>query len=143
MRIPYKIEYKDNLRKCTGCNEFKSFDSFNNCKQYHDGKSPRCKSCANLDRRKHRTTLKGKMATKRDNQRKRFKYCMPKCLSKQHQKEIDRIYEDCPAEYEVDHIHPRYGVNEKGEHISCGLHVPWNLQYLTPKENVKKANKIK
>jgi 5-methylcytosine-specific restriction endonuclease McrA len=43
----------------------------------------------------------------------------------------------------VDHIVPIKAVNpETGEHIASGLHVPWNLQYLTKGANLSKQNKL-
>jgi hypothetical protein len=51
--------------------------------------------------------------------------------------EIREIYANCPPGLEVDHIEPLNG----GESF-CGLHVPWNLQYLTVKENRRKRNEV-
>lgn len=51
--------------------------------------------------------------------------------------DLIRIYEkaaDCKLE--VDHIIPITNPNV------CGLHVPWNLQLLTRKENARKSNKL-
>jgi hypothetical protein len=47
-----------------------------------------------------------------------------------------RLYYDaCPDGFEVDHIVPMQGK------MVSGLHVSWNLQYLTPKKNREKGNK--
>lgn len=51
--------------------------------------------------------------------------------------EIREIYAKCPPGLEVDHIEPLNGGDE-----FCGLHVPWNLQYLTPDANKRKRNLV-
>ncbi len=49
---------------------------------------------------------------------------------------IKEIYLNCLDNYTVDHIVPLQGKNV------CGLHVEYNLQYLTSIENSRKSNKF-
>lgn len=50
------------------------------------------------------------------------------------------FYALCPKGKHVDHIIPLKGLID-GRPVT-GLHVPYNLQYLTPAENLKKRNRI-
>jgi len=50
-------------------------------------------------------------------------------------KAIEEIYKNCPKGEHVDHDYAL-----KGKNFS-GLHIPENLQYLTPSENRSKGNK--
>lgn len=54
--------------------------------------------------------------------------------------EILEVYANCPKGYEVDHIIPLRGSID-GRPVT-GLHVAYNLQYLTPTQNRKKRHRI-
>jgi len=58
------------------------------------------------------------------------------------QDELVEIYKNCPPGMHVDHIVPLRGITADGYPIS-GINVPWNLQYLTPSENMKKHNRMR
>jgi hypothetical protein len=60
----------------------------------------------------------------------------PKWLSESQKQELVDIYTFRHPDYHVDHIIPLQGKDV------CGLHVPWNLQYLRIEDNLKKGNKV-
>jgi hypothetical protein len=67
----------------------------------------------------------------------------PKWLSDCHYKNIEQIYIEARNTEKLDGIprHVDHIIPLQGKNVS-GLHVPWNLQILTKKENLKKSNKI-
>lgn len=67
--------------------------------------------------------------------RARIMKACPTWLSTEQKAEIVQIYRNRPLGCHVDHIVPL-----KGENV-CGLHVPWNLQYLEASENFRKKNR--
>lgn len=81
--------------------------------------------------------------------RRTVRQAQPAWISTEQLLEIKTIYRSAKTmsefheePYHVDHIEPIKGVNAEGEHVSCGLHVPWNLQILPASENIRKSNKM-
>lgn len=91
---------------------------------------------------KARVNAQGKIwhANNKDGHKARIaKYCAKKLKATPNWSDLNKIkqvYSDCPVGYEVDHIVPLQGKNV------CGLHVSYNLQYLTISENRSKGNRL-
>ncbi len=57
-------------------------------------------------------------------------------------RELQQVYDRCPEGMHVDHIVPLAGITADGYGVT-GLHVPWNLQILTPSENSLKGSRMR
>lgn len=91
---------------------------------------------ANRYNRTYQTTPGGRLRSRRAAIRRMnaMGLATPKWLTREHLQQMEEFYVACPVGMEVDHILPIQGK------AVCGLHVPWNLQYLTSLENVRKRN---
>ena len=93
----------------------------------------RCRKSENLRLRKYRQKYPERVNALSAEYRRKKKISK---LYKEFKFDIREIYQNCPEDHQVDHIIP---ITHKNV---CGLHVPWNLQYLTCEENKKKGNKF-
>lgn len=85
---------------------------------------------------KHYEENRGYYKAKKQKRDYREKQCTPSWLTEEQKAEINSFYYNRQRGYEVDHIVPL-----NGEQVT-GLHVPWNLQYLTQADNRSKGNKL-
>lgn len=85
----------------------------------------------------------GRVAWHSGNRKKAEKRAAPDWLTEEQWNEIQAFYNksvqltsSTGIQYHIDHIEPIQGK------ISCGLHVPWNLQVITASVNRSKGNRL-
>jgi 5-methylcytosine-specific restriction endonuclease McrA len=149
-------------KRCSCCKEEKVFALFSKNASRKDGLHPSCKECKNKGNNKYHLKNRekeavyskqyyqsiGKFQTIKQRElaarRRASKLkATPKWLSKSQLEAIKCKYslagmftKNSGIDYVVDHIVPLRGKTV------CGLHVPWNLQIITAKDNWKKGNKL-
>lgn len=110
------------------------------CKKEYQPKRSSSKFCSkNCGRYHHRANnpeTEQAKKTRKAIKSLRKRKCTQARLSNVPWSEIHKVNDAKPEGYHLDHIIPLN--HEK----VCGLHVPWNFQYLTPEENIFKSNKF-
>lgn len=150
------------MKICSKCKKEKEVNNFNKRRDTKDGLNFWCKLCQRNTNKKYYKNNKTYISKQnklysernqllrsehkrrwRENNRGQYNAIAAKRRAAKlnatltgFDREILEIYKNCPKGYHVDHIIPL-----QGREVS-GLHVPWNLQYLTPEENLSKGNRL-
>lgn len=117
--------HSKNVKWCKKCNEVLPLTAFNKNNTSYDNCQSYCVECT--------SDYMSYYSDRGAKQRTKISKAMPVWVD---ENTIKVIYRNCPEGYHVDHIIPLAGANV------CGLHVPWNLQYLPAYENISKSNKF-
>lgn len=141
----YRTQYKS-IKICIDCNESKKDvfvkDRCQKCRTIHNrSTNPNTYVKSRLKNKEkfaiyskeYRKTHKKEKAAKEAKRRGLKLNATPKWSDLE---QISNFYKNCPIDMEVDHIIPL-----KNDMV-CGLHVSYNLQYLTKQENRVKHSKF-
>jgi hypothetical protein len=132
------------LRRCAMCNRIKNVSEFTKDINRTSGINGYCRLCSCEKRRDYSKENPEHYSNYRKNNPQQHRAytaayqaakinAIPKWANTA---KIEEIYRNCPQGMQVDHIVPLRGTQV------CGFHVENNLQYLSPKENMQKSNKL-
>lgn len=148
------------MKICRKCEQERDILEFSKSSKNKDGRANQCKFCFSLYFKANREKYKERyrrwrlenLEHARELERKNFqnptrkhkhrinqafrRVMQQKATFMGYEDQIKKIYDDCPVGYHVDHIIPLRAKD------MCGLHVPWNLQYLPALDNIRKNNKV-
>ncbi len=108
----------------------------------------------NLDRilrkeREYKKNNPGKVNALKAKRKADKRHQTPSWLTDEQLKQISDLYIECiritketGVKHHVDHIFPLRAVNEKGERVGSGLHVPWNLRIVEASQNCSDGAKL-
>lgn len=136
------IEYID-LKLCTKCKAILNKNAFHNSTSQRDNKHPWCINCSAVHYLQNKDSHREQGKKWRASNPHKTKAIRARARAKRAERipkwadftKIEEIYKNCPSGMQVDHIVPLIGENVSG------LHVHYNLQYLTPEDNRRKSNK--
>jgi 5-methylcytosine-specific restriction endonuclease McrA len=148
---------------CDDCGDILPVDEFFRNETYRMGVEPRCRLCRNarlraryaesaeiragFRARAQRIPVERKRAYARASKKRNVEKVRADTNARRRRVRMQQppwvdgaqlrdVYRKCPAGLEVDHVVPLRGA------LVSGLHVPWNLQYLSKEQNLRKGNRV-
>lgn len=124
-----RLRFICDIKDCPKTHYSKGLCKFHYCQQWKRQYPKRHSHLNRQDQKRHPARCKAQSALRRARERSATPSWVDLAA-------LRLIYEKCPPGYHVDHIYPL------ASELLCGLHVPWNLQYLSKSDNHRKYNKV-